>query len=73
MVDDLRKLNADVRVIFQMIKAYLLKILLKPGGIINLLLCAIFMAPFTLLGMILCKVLPAIHNLFLSQVVLARK
>jgi SAM-dependent methyltransferase len=73
VVVDLRKMNADVRVIFQMINVYLYKILLTPSGKINLLLCAIFMAPFTLLGIILSKVLPANPDLFLSQIVLARK
>jgi len=73
VVVDLRKMNADVRVIFQMINVYLHKILLSPSGKINLLLCAIFMAPFTLLGIILSKVLPANPDLFLSQIVLARK
>jgi SAM-dependent methyltransferase len=73
VVVDLRKMNADVRVIFQMINVYLYKILLTPSGKINLLLCAIFMAPFTLLGILLSKVLPANPDLFLSQIVLARK
>ncbi len=73
VVEELRKMNADVRVIFQMINVYLYKILLTPNGKINLLLCAIFMAPFTLLGILLSKVLPANPDLFLSQIVLARK
>ena len=67
------KMNADLRAIFQMINVYLHKILLTRNGKINLLLCAMFMAPFTLLGIVLGKLLPANPDLFLSQIVLARK
>jgi hypothetical protein len=66
VVVDLRKMNADVRVIFQVINVYLYKILLTPSGKINLLFRAIFMAPFTLLGILLSKVLPANPDLFLG-------
>jgi len=67
------KMNADLRAIFQIINLYLHKILLTRNGKINLLLCAIFMAPVTLLGIVLSKLLPANTDLFLSQIVLARK
>lgn len=73
IVVDLRKITADVRVICQMIKVYLCKILLTASGNINLPLRAIFMAPFIFQGTILSKVFPANPDLLLSQIVLAGK
>jgi SAM-dependent methyltransferase len=72
-VVELRKMNADARVVFQLINVYLYKILLTPNPKINLLFCAVFMAPVTLLGILLSKVLPANQDLFLNQIVFAIK
>lgn len=68
-----QKINADVRVIFQLINAYWFKLLWTRWPAINLLICAIVMAPFNILGMLLHKVLPSNPDLYLDQVVLARK
>ncbi len=73
VVEELHKMNADVRVIFQLINVYLHKILLTSSSKMNMLICAIFMAPFNLLGILLNKVLPSNPDLFLSQIVMARK
>lgn len=70
---ELHKMNADVRVIFQLINVYLHKVLLTSNGKINLILCAVFMAPVTLLGILASKILPSNPDLFLSQIVLAVK
>jgi len=68
-----RKINADVRVLFQLVNAYLYKALWTKWSMVNLLICGIAMAPFNILGMLLYRVLPANPDLYLDQVVLARK
>lgn len=68
-----RKISADVRVLFQLINAYLYKTLWTRWPVVNLLICATVMAPFNILGMLLYKLLPANPDLYLDQAVLARK
>jgi SAM-dependent methyltransferase len=68
-----RKTNADARVLFQLINAYLYKVTHTSSAKVNLVVCAMIMAPFTLLGILLGKILPANPDLYLDQVVLARK
>lgn len=68
-----RKTNADMRVLFQLINAYLFKVFLTSNAKVNLMACALIMAPVTLLGIVLGKVLPANPDLYLDQVVLARR
>lgn len=67
------KTNADARVLFQLINAYLFKILMTSNGKLNMLSNALLIAPFTLLGIVFGKVLPSNADLYLDQVVLARK
>ena len=68
-----RKTNANARLLFQLINAYLYKILLTPNEKVNLAVCAAVMAPFNVLGILLGKLLPANPDLYLDQVVLAMK
>ena len=68
-----RKVNADVRVLFQLINAYLFKILWSKSQILNLLICVIFMAPCNILGAVLHRLLPANQDLYLDQAVLAKR
>jgi SAM-dependent methyltransferase len=68
-----QKINADVRVLFQLVNAYLFKVLWTRWSVVNLLICATIMAPFNILGVLLYKVLPDNPDLYLDQVVLARK
>lgn len=68
-----QKINADVRVLFQLVNAYLYKVLWTRWSLVNLLICIIVMAPFNILGVLLYKVLPANPDLYLDQVVLSRK
>lgn len=68
-----RKTNADVRVLFQLVNAYLYKVLWTRWSALNLLICAIVMAPFNILGALLHRLLPSNNDLYLDQVVLARK
>lgn len=67
------KLNADIRVLFQLINAYLFKVLRTRYPVLNMLACISMMAPFNMLGALLYRLLPANPDLFLDQVVLARK
>jgi SAM-dependent methyltransferase len=68
-----RKINADVRVLFQLVNAYLFKVLWTKWSFLNLLICVTVMAPFNIFGALLYKILPANPDLYLDQVVLARK
>jgi SAM-dependent methyltransferase len=67
------KTNADVRILFQLVNAYLYKVLWTRRPIVNLLICAVAMAPFNILGTLLYRLLPANSDLYLDQVVLAKK
>ena len=73
VVVEQRKTNADARVLFQLINAYLYKILQTSNAKVNLLVCVVIMARFNVLGILLGKLLPANPDLYLDQVVLARK
>jgi SAM-dependent methyltransferase len=67
------KTNADARVLFQLINAYLFKVLHTKNKILNLFACMIFIAPITLIGIVISKLLPVNPDLYLDQVVLAKK
>jgi len=68
-----RKTNADARVLFQLVNAYLYKILHTPSPKLNLVICMIVMAPVNLLGIMLSAILPSNADLYLDQVVFSRK
>ena len=72
-VAEQHKINADVRVLFQLVNAYLYKVLWTRQPIANLLVCGAVMAPFNILGALLYRLLPANPDLYLDQLVLARK
>lgn len=67
------KINPDVRVLFQLANAYLFKVLWTRWRPVNLLICVGALAPFNLLGALLHRVLPANPDLYLDQLVLAKK
>ncbi len=67
-----KKINANVSVIFQLMNAYLYKILPKPL-MMHLIVCATMMAPISVLGVILSKILPDNEDLYLDQIILAKK
>ncbi len=67
------KLNADIRVLFQLVNAYLFKVFWTRYPVLNMLVCVSIMAPFNILGALLYRLLPANPDLYLDQVVLARK
>jgi SAM-dependent methyltransferase len=67
------KINADVRALFQMANAYLFKVLSMRQPVADLVVCAVVMAPVNILGALLYRVLPANPDLYLDQLVIARK
>ena len=68
-----RKTVSDIRVIFQIINTYLYKILFTRNPHVDLLLCFLFMSPFNILGEVLYRLLPQNDDLYLDNVILARK
>jgi len=68
-----RKSMNDIRVIFQMMNAYVSKKTIKWNFYLNTIVTLILMAPFNILGEILGWVLPCNIDLNLDNIVLARK
>jgi len=68
-----RKSVNDIRVIFQLLNAYLYKITITGNKIVNLLATVTLLAPINLIGEMLAKVLPKNDDLYLDNIVLARK
>ena len=68
-----RKSMDDIRVIFQLINAYIYKIAITKNGWINAFLILFLMSPFNILGEILGWLLPRNPDLYLDNIVLARK
>lgn len=63
----------DIRVIFQLLNDYIYKKTITKNPYINLLLTIILMAPLNILGEILSKILPKNNDLYLDNIVLAKK
>jgi len=68
-----RKSNNGVEVIFQLINAYIYKVTLTNTTIINLISMLILMAPVNIAGLICSVILPKNNDLYLDNIVLARK
>ena len=68
-----RKSMSDVRVIFQMINAYIYKKTMTHNPWLNLLTTLVLMTPFNLLGEVLHGFCPHNTDLYLDNIVLARK
>ena len=71
-VEDQRKINANIGVIFQLINAYFYKVLPR-SMVIRGIACAVLMAPVSYLGLLLGAVLPDDEDLYLDQIVIATK
>lgn len=68
-----RKTLADVRVIFQIVNAYLYKITKTGNRYIDLVVTMVLMSPINIMGSLLSIVLPSNRDLYLDNVVLARR
>lgn len=68
-----KKSNNGVEVIFQLINDYIHKVTLTKNIYINLFLNLILMAPVNIIGLALSKILPRNNDLYLDNIVLAKK
>lgn len=68
-----RKSNNGIEVIFQLLNSYFYKKLVTKKAILNLVVSILVMSPFNIIGLALSKILPANEDLYLDNVVLARK
>lgn len=73
IVVEQRKSTDDIRVIFQLLNAYLFKKTVTKRAWINLLITLTLMAPINILGELLFLVTPRNPDLYLDNIVLARK
>jgi SAM-dependent methyltransferase len=72
-VEAQRKSLADGRVLFQLLNAYLYKVTLTRHPRLNLLSMLVLMAPVNVLGALLGRLLPRNPDLYLDNIVFARK
>ena len=68
-----RKSNNGIEVIFQLINDYLYKVIMTENVYFNLLIIILLMAPINMSGLILSKLLPRNNDLYLDNIVLAKK
>lgn len=68
-----RKSVNDIRIVFQLLNAYLYKKMMTSSKIVNLLLTIFIMGPVNITGEIVGFLLPKNDDLYLDNVVLARK
>lgn len=68
-----RKSINDIRVVFQILNAYIYKKTVTGNVYVNLFVTVLLMSPFNLMGELLSKVLPKNDDLYLDNIVLARK
>jgi hypothetical protein len=68
-----RKSTDDIRVIFQMLNAFIYKKTITKHTLLNVIFTLIFTAPFNLLGEVLFMITPSNPDLYLDNIVLAKK
>jgi SAM-dependent methyltransferase len=68
-----RKSMDDIRVIFQLINTYIFKKTKTNNGSLNFIVTLFLIAPFNVLGEIMSRILPANKDLYLDNIILARK
>ncbi len=68
-----KKTLNDVRVIFQLINCYLFKIISIKNYRLRLIFHCIFISPFTIIGQLFSLVLPKNDDLYMDNIILARK
>lgn len=72
-ITEQKKSMNDIRVAFQILNAYIYKKTVTANVYVNLFLTVLLMSPFNLIGELLSKVLPKNDDLYLDNIVLARK
>lgn len=68
-----RKSMNDIRTLFQLVNAYIYKKTVTGNAFVNLCVAVFLMAPFNLAGELVSRVLPMNDDLYLDNIVLARK
>ncbi len=68
-----RKTANDITAIFQLVNAYLYKKTVTRSSLINFLVTLVLMAPVNCLGAVLSGILPRNDDLYLDNVILAKK
>ncbi len=69
----LKKSVDDLGLLFQLLNAYLYKKCFTRNGYWNQLICLFVMSPITLMGILASKLFPSNQDLYLDNVVVARK
>ncbi len=70
---EMRKSLNDIRVIAQMLNAYIYKKTVSRYAVLNCLTCLVFMAPINIIGTVLGTIFPKNNDLYLDNIALARK
>ena len=70
---DQRKSVDDIRVIFQLMNLYILNKLRTKSGVLNQLMILVLIAPLNIFGSLINLILPSNSELYLSNIILARK
>lgn len=68
-----KKATGYIETIFQMINAYIVKGIFRSNKYVKVLLTPVLVAPLTILGFLLGKILPSNESLFGNMVIVARK
>lgn len=68
-----KKTANSIAVIFQLLNAYIYKITVTKNGFANIILTVLLMSPFNILGAIFSALLPKNNDLYLDNVILAKK
>lgn len=68
-----RKSNNGIEIIFQLINTYIYKVTLTRNAYVNLSTTLLLMAPINIIGLILSWILPKNDDLYLDNIVLAKK
>lgn len=72
-ITEQRKSMDDIRVIFQLLNTYIYKKTVTKNAWLNVLITLILIAPFNILGEVLALITPRNPDLYLDNIVLARK
>jgi SAM-dependent methyltransferase len=72
-VIELRKSMDDIRIVFQLLGAYIYKKTLTQSRLMNLLLTVLLIAPVNIIGELVSWITPRNPDLYLDNIVLARK
>lgn len=68
-----RKSNNGIEAIFQLLNSYIYKVTITENRTLNLLVQFFLISPLNILGLILSKILPINNDLYLDNIILAKK